>query len=300
MNDLQEKDPVSPEPEPLYDEEEDRPTFLVIAQFFLIPLVIISVCVGLFFLFGLMTGESRDASEYLAQVRSGSKARRYQAAYELSKLLAYEDEAARDPRFVRELARVFTESAGGEPELRRYLALALKQVADPTTLDALFTGLDDPDAQTRIYVVWAIGSVGDARAVPALVKVLGDPDPGVRKTAAYALGSLGDDAAVAPLREVLDDTTVDVRWNAALALGQLGDPAGRPVLHRMLDEAYLDGIDEITPQQRSDAMINAVRALALLGDRASLDLLDRLGADADDIQVRSAALDAAALLREEG
>ena len=40
-----------------------------------------------------MTGDSRDASDYLAEVRAGSKARRYQAAYELSKLLAYDDAA---------------------------------------------------------------------------------------------------------------------------------------------------------------------------------------------------------------
>ncbi|MGD8376484.1 MAG: HEAT repeat domain-containing protein [Acidobacteriota bacterium] len=298
MEELQEKDPVSEEPEPLLDEEDDRPTFLVIAQFFLIPLVVISVCVGLFFFFGLMTGESRDAGEYLAQVRAGSKARRFQAAYELSKLLAYDEEASKDPAFVRELARVFTESRGAEPELRRYLALALGQVADPSTLDALLEALDDPDPQTRIYTLWAIGAVGDPRAVPALIPVLADPDPGVRKTAAFALGSLRDAAAAPSLAGLLDDPVVDVRWNAALALAQIGDPAGRQVLRSMLDRDQLGAVDGITPAQQSEAMISASRALALIGGPGAQELLERVADSDPDLEVRAAAGEAAEFLRD--
>jgi HEAT repeat protein len=298
VDELQEKDPVAVEPEPVVAaDEEDRPTFLVIAQFFLIPLVVISVAVGIFFLFGLMTGEPADPSQYLAEVRSGSKARRYQAAYELSKLLAYDKDAARDPAFVRELARLFSESAGAEPEMRRYLALALGQVADPATLDALVVGLDDPDAQTRIYTAWAVGAVGDARGAGPLILRLADADAGVRKTAAFALGGLRAAAAVEPLRGALDDEVIDVRWNAALALAQLGDAGALGVLRRMLDRSSLDGIEGITAEQKSEAMLNAIRGVALLGDVDSLDLLDRV-AEADPVlEVRSAARTAASALR---
>ena len=300
MDELQERDPAAMDPEPVLEEDGERPTFLIIAQFFLIPLLVISVSVGLFFMFGLMTGESQDPSEYLADVRSGSKARRYQAAYELSKLLSYDKEAAREPRFVRELGRIFAESGDAEPELRRYLALALGQLGDPRTLDALLTGLDDEDAQTRIYTIWAVGRVGDPRASGRLVKLLSDPDPGVRKTAAYALGSLGDPQVRSSLTKALDDPVVDVRWNAALSLGQLKDPASLPTLRRMLDREYLDGIKQLTPVQKGEAMVNSIRALAILGDPGSLELLDRLAAGDPNLKVRAAAFEAAKVLRGTG
>jgi HEAT repeat protein len=300
MDELKERDPAAMEPEPVLEEEDERPTFLIIAQFFLIPLVVISVCVGLFFLFGMMTGESQDPSEYLAEVRSGSKARRYQAAYELSKLLSYNKELAQDPAFVRELARIFAESGDAEPELRRYLALALGQLGDPRTLDALLAGLDDEDAQARIYTIWAIGRVGDPRASVRLAALLSDPDAGVRKTAAFALGSLGDLEVRGPLVAALEDPVVDVRWNAALSLGQLKDPASLPTLRRKLDRGYLDGIPQLTAEQKGEAMVNAIRALAILGDPAELELLDRLGDDDPNLEVRSAALDAAKSLRGMG
>ena len=292
MSDLEERDPASVEPEPIEEEDDGRSTFMVVAQLFLIPLAIISASVGLFVLFSLMTGESRDPSEYLAEVRSGSKTRRFPAAYELAKVLATEEELASEPRFVSELARTFVETRDEEPEVRRYLALALGQVADPLGLNALLSGLDDPDAQTRIYVVWALGAVGDPRAVPPLVEQLKDPDPGVRKMASYSLGGLGDPRAVPSLEAALEDDVVDVQWNAALSLGQMGHRTALPVLHRMLDREYLDRVEGITPEQKQAAMINAIRALAILEDPGSIEVLSRLSRADPSLEVRSVALDA--------
>lgn len=291
MNDLVEKDPLTAEPQPVAEEDE-RPTFLVIAQFFIIPLVVILVCVGLFYMFGLMTEESRDATSYLSEIRQGSKTRRFQAAYELSRMLAQDKEIAREPGFAAELSRVFVESEDEEPGIRRYLALALGQVADPRGVSALLTGLDDSDAETRIYVIWALGAVGDPRAVPPIVERLSDPDAGVRKMAVHTLGMLGDSSAVPDLKLAMEDPVADVQWNAALSLGRMGDPAALPVLRRMLDREYLDRVDGITPEQKAAAMVNAIRALVLLEDRGVVDLLTRVG-DADpDLEVRSAALEA--------
>jgi HEAT repeat protein len=290
VDEIQERDPAEVGPEPIGPEEDERPTFLVVAQFFLIPLVVIAVCVGIFYLFGALTQESRSALDYLAEVRTGSKARRFQAAYELSKLLVYEKEAAREPGLATELARVFVDLEGGdEPEARRYLALALGHVADPRTVDALLSGLGDPDAETRIYTVWALGAVGDPRAVPPLVGRAADSDPAVRKMALYTLGSLGDERALPALRTALEDSVVDVRWNAALGLAQMGDPSGRVVLHRMLDHTSLDAIEKLQPQQKQEAMLNAIRALGLLGDVTSTDLLETLSRDDPDLEIRSEA-----------
>ncbi len=88
MDELKERDPAELEDEPIENPADEGSDWKVVLQFFIIPLVIIASAAGVFLLFGLLTEESRTASEYLAEVRTGSKTRRYQAAYELSKYLA--------------------------------------------------------------------------------------------------------------------------------------------------------------------------------------------------------------------
>ena len=60
----------------------------------------------------------------------------------------------------------------------------------------------------------------------------------------------------------------------------------------MLDRDYLDRVEGITPQQKQEAMVNAIRALAILEDQASKDLLVRLSAEDPNLEVRAAALEA--------
>ena len=300
MDEIKERDPEATEPEPIEVEEEEPSAATLITQFFVIPLLVIAVAVGVFLMFGMLTQESRSASDYLDEVRSGSRARRYQAAFELSKMLDYDPEAAREPGFAAELGRVFVESRDQEPEMRRYLALALGRVGLPATVEALLTGLDDPDPQTRIYTVWALGAVGDSRAVAPIAVLLQDADPGVRKIAAHALGSLGDPGAIPGLTTALDDSEVDVQWNAALSLGQLGDPAGLPILHRMLDRDYLGRLEGVTPEQTEQAMVNAIRVLAMLEDGTARDRLQELSDHDSSLDVRSVARDALASLPSPG
>ncbi|TDI14134.1 MAG: HEAT repeat domain-containing protein [Acidobacteria bacterium] len=293
MDELKERDPAELEDEPIENPADEGSDWKVVLQFFIIPLIIIASAAGVFLMFGLLTEESRTASEYLAEVRTGSKTRRYQAAYELSKYLVYKkEEALAEPGFAIELAHVFSELEGHEPEVRRYLALALGHMADPLTVDALLGGLGDPDSETRIYCIWALGAVGDPRAVPGLTGILSDADPGVRKMAAHSLGNLGDPAASPALQAALDDPVVDVAWNAALALGQLGDPAGTQVLLRMLDREYLEGVEGITPLQQEEVMVNAIKVLAALKGEGAEELIDRLAQDDPDMKVRSAAMTA--------
>ena len=68
----------------------------------------------------------------------------------------------------------------------------------------------------------------------------------------------------------------------------------------MLDRAYLDAVvrpdpeghpRRLTEEQKEEAMINALRSIALLGDRAQIPGLRRIG-DADpSLRVRAAAIE---------
>src|SRR5688500_16671313 len=91
---------------------ERQTTPFLVLQFFIFPMAIVAVCVCVFVIFGLISSDGRGVREYLSEVRSGSATRRWQAAYELSKVLqAKKDPALADPRFVAEIVEAYDASA---------------------------------------------------------------------------------------------------------------------------------------------------------------------------------------------
>ena len=89
--------------------------FLVL-QFFIFPLAIVAVCVAVFVVFGMIASEGKGAREHLADVRTGGANRRWQAAFELAKVLqAGKDPALTDPAFTAEVVKVFDEAVRRRP-----------------------------------------------------------------------------------------------------------------------------------------------------------------------------------------
>jgi HEAT repeat protein len=258
---------------------------------FVVPLLVVIASVLVFIGFGWIAYESNSISDYLNDMRSGWRPRRAQAAYELSKILVADPSALeQEPGVKVELRRLFQEAE--DDEMRRYLALVLGYTRDPEAVPLLVDALDDEDSQIRIYALWALGALGDPRAERPLVDALGDPDAGIRKTAAFALGELGRTDAIPALEPVLGDTVADVRWNAALSLARLGSDAGVPVLERMIDRRLLAQVPDITAEQKEEAMISAIEALAVLRGEAALPLLERLETEDESLKVRQAAIEA--------
>jgi len=266
---------------------------------FLVPLLVVVICVGIFIGFGWIAYDQSSTRDYLNDLRSSWRPRRAQAAYELSKILVADPRAFDDePGTQEELRRLFSESE--EPEVRGYLALVLGRTGDSAAVPLLVEAIADADPQTRVYALWALGLIGDPSALPALVGALADSDPGLRKTAAYALGEVGDPAALAPLEAALDDRAADVRWNAALAVARLGSAASAPELERMLDRRLTGAVEGISAEQQQEAMIGAIRALAAVRGEAALPLLAALEAEDPSLKVRQAAIEARKAIRSDG
>ncbi|MGH2626821.1 MAG: hypothetical protein ACRDHY_09250, partial [Anaerolineales bacterium] len=81
-------------------------------------------------------------------------------------------------------------------------------------------------------------------------------------------------------------------FNAALSLARLGSDAGVPVLRSMLDRRLLAQIPGITPEQQEEAMVSAVRALAVVGGPGAEPIFARLAAEDPSLKVRQAAITA--------
>ena len=270
-------------------------------QFFLIPLTVVAVTVSVYVGFRSLLSDERSPSDYLTEIRNGGSDRRWPAAYELSRLMS-NPKVRQDKTLAAGLIKAFEESKG-DPDVRRYLALAIGRLDPPLPPDALAgltQALDDADSQKRISVIWALGSSGDEAVVPRLIPLYQaqDADPGIRKMVVYALGALPGDTQVATLRAALEDETADVRWNAAVALARHGRSEGASVLHQMLDRAYVERTVKREVRQDSDqdpiadVMISGIRAGAALKDASLKPAIEALSQQDRSMKVRQAAFEA--------
>jgi HEAT repeat protein len=275
--------------------EVRKPTSLLVAQFFLFPLIIIGICVGIFLLFGYVTYEQRGPQEYLNAIKAGGGINdqdRWQAAFELSNIVSTQKDKLKGSPFVHDVIAVYTNSQKEDPRVRQYLALTLGNIGDRSAVQTLVEGLNDDHVENRIYTLWALGSIGDNAAVPGVLKQLQHQDPAVRKVAAYVLGALKDPSAARELQIALNDTKDEVRWSAAMALAQINDNSGADVLVKLLDHAYVESVQDMTGPQKTELMVNAVKCLALLRFEPAREKIAALSQNDPDLAVRGASLEA--------
>ena len=283
--------------------EVRKPTSLLVAQFFLFPLIIIAFGIGVFILFGSVAFDQKAPEAYLAEIRTGGgyvfDSRRWQAAFELASVISAQKEELRDSAFADELMATYISAkppdemttTEGDWRLRQYLAFGLGELGSRKFVPALVDGLSDEATQTQIYTLISLGKIADPSAAPAVAKLLSDEDYGVRMTAAYVLGALENPVALPDLRIALNDTSVDVRWNAAMALAQMDDRSGADLLLQLIDRDYLVGFTEISEQEKTNIIVNAVRCLGLLRLERAHERIVLLSEEDPSVAVRSAALE---------
>ena len=266
-------------------------------QFFLIPLAVVGMVVLVYGGFRMLLTNERTPEEFLSDVQTGGRERRWPAAYELSRLMSDPDVESQYPNLGSAIVRAFENSEGDDPRVRRYLALAVGRLSNPPAdaTHVLVEGLDDPDTDTKISVIWALASLGDPSVTDVIAGMYGSEDPGVRKMAVYALGGLRtEDLSV--LRGALDDPIPDVQWNAAVALARQGGSDGITVLRRMLDRDYVERTVtrvarvDATLDPVSEVMISGLQAVAALRSTEMRDTVTSLIENDVSLNVREVAM----------
>ena len=94
------------------------------------------------------------------------------------------------------------------------------------------------------------------------------------------------------LKIALNDSSDDVRWNAAIALAQLNDASGSDLLTKLLDRDYVDKLEGMTAEQKSQLVINAIKCLGILKFQGAKDKILTLSQNDPDLAVRNASLEA--------
>src|SRR3989304_5471898 len=143
---------------------EDLSFGRTLVQFFLVPAVVVAACFSVFFFFAWLVSDEKTGVDYLREIRMGSANRRWQAAFELSKIINMDSEKRRMEGLVPEMIDAFERALDDDPRVRHYLALSLGHLGDRTATPTLIAALDDRDSTTPLAASGALGNLGDPAA----------------------------------------------------------------------------------------------------------------------------------------
>jgi HEAT repeat protein len=174
----------------------------------------------------------------------------------------------------------------------------VSQALKPTGLgDEILNSLVDPDPKVRIAAARLCGAFRMTDSLSPLADLLGDPKPRVRDAAARALGQLGGRRAVDALMSASDrlpqhrlaievaHAASDMDIEALMREPASVQAAVVTVLACGLrhDRLRVEPLSAIAHDRRWPARVRAAacRALAMVGDPATADVLRRLNGDPD-------------------
>lgn len=300
--------------------DEKAPSiFMRAGQFFLVPLLIVLACTGIYLFFSYLVGERGSPEEWLQAIRSGGRHSRIQAMHQLVvELRRRHADDRQDPAMLQPLLATYQALPAEDRDqedrhVRISLIGCLGLLRNPRAAEPLMEIVEKhPDAEVKSAAIESLGALKAVSAAPLLIKLLDHESSAVRKYATFNLAAIaapkkrGEEPVVPEamphLRRKLDDPRPEVQWNAATSLAVfLGDNAGIPVLHRMLDRTHLEsviGADGRANDLAVHALQQACQAVAALKDATALDALSKVAESDPEPAVRTAARRAAEAIRK--
>ena len=271
--------------------EEQSRVYVLFYSFFLIPLMITVIGVLFFMVVRFVTFESGNPQEYLTQIKIGSASKRWQSAYELSKILSNPDKLPLDEQFKNSLISAFEQSLHDDPKVRMYLALAMGRTGDATYGESLMTALNDDSAEIVTAATQALGLIQYTPAVDQLsVMTTSSEFQAVRLASAISLGQIGDKSSLPLLKNLLNDEEANIRWDAAIALAKMGNSSGSTIINSLLNRAYYRNFKRIDSWETEKAILVAIQVSSQLGGEEFKSNLLILAKDDPNMEIRNAAL----------
>ena len=263
---------------------------VIIHSFFVVPFIIAAFGVLVFFIWSLLTYEPKSAEEFLVDVKIGGATKRWQSAYELSKLLSNPDFRPVSDRFVSEMTSTYQYAQNDpNPRVRQYLIRAMGQTNHPSFERMIREALNETDENVVADAIFALSFYHHVENSKLIEDKVDHASSFVRNRVAIALGVMNSVNGNKSLRSLLSDTEPNVRWNAAISLAKHGDPSGRIELLNLLDRTYFSRFEDIDRYEKEQAMMVAVKAAALLDDAEVNEALKKLSKNDDNLKLRDIA-----------
>ena len=273
--------------------EESSRIYTLFYSFFLIPFMIAIFGAIFFLLFRFITYETNDATELLNQVKIGSATKRWQSAFELSKVLNNPETVPEDIAFKNQMISAYNHSINDDPLVRAYLAIAMGATGDNYYAEELLSGLDDKSRESRLAAIQAVGMVRTKLAVSKLINILNNSDfQDERLAATMSLGFIGDDRAIPKLNELLNDNEPNIRWDSAVALAKMGVRTSIPIIENLMNRDYLMTFPELDYKEIDKVIMTAIETSTLIVDSTFEPSLIELAKNDQSLTVRDLAIKA--------
>jgi HEAT repeat protein len=275
----------SPQSGPLYAPESGFSLFI---KLFIVPAVIVLVALGIFFLGTMAIQHPKTAEQYLEELKSDNTSRRWQSAYELSRMLNQNENIQFDQTLRAQLVQVFGDAKNDDPRLREYLALVLGRLKEKSAVPVLSAAVHDDSTDVKIYSLWALGNIEDPQGGEAALSALSDTDETVQRMAVGALSAMRYEPAKFALEKNLESSDQALRYDSAVALARIKDEKAVPTLLEMMNLKPSGKPED--DQIIQSAKITAIDGAQELPDANLKDKVIDLSKNESDIKVREAAL----------
>jgi HEAT repeat protein len=254
-------------------------------QLFLIPLLIVSIIVAVWFMFSYLARTGNDPAELVNDIGRVNHSS-WQKALTLAQLIR--DPNQKELRSNRRLAEQLSSILDKEVESGRnendylYLRIYLCRVLGEFEVDSGFNALAKAaekeerieDVKVRRAALQALGILAGkldeettAKQESALAAILKSSEEyadigeekyrreSIRSTATYVLGLFPGEAARNRLGALVNDPSLDVSYNAAIGLARHGDSRALPILEEMLNPPE-EALTDPTPQNEQVKLDN--------------------------------------------
>ena len=244
-----------------------------------------------FFMFKVLTYEPNSPIDYLTDVQYGAASKRWQSAYELSKILANPDLVPFDDGFHKRMIAVYEHSINDDPTVRMYLALAMGRTKNSIYGEPLMQGLADKEKVSRVAAIKALGSLAYIASINRLAEFT-DLNDSVeeRLSATISLGNMDDKSVIPILKKLLNDEEPNIRWDAAIALAKLEDASGLQVIVNLLDRSYFDHFTEVNEEEEVQAILVAIQVSSQFPSNLFVTNLLKLATFDKNMQIRDLAI----------
>ena len=274
--------------------EEKKSVFqVIIHSFFVVPFIIAIFGVLIFLMASVLTLEPRTALDYLEDVKIGGSTKRWQGAFELSKILSNPNSIPTDDRFVNDLISTYKYSENErDNRIQIYLALAMGRTRDDRYSDILESSLNNEDEEILSAVIFSLGLIANQHSLEKLLILYNHSSARVRHQLVVALGNYNNNQSRKVLYESLNDVEPNVRWDAAISLAKQKDNKGRRIILDLMDRKYLDSFPNIDPIEQNQAMMTAITVSKQILDNEIKGMLIELMDNDINIKIRQAARNA--------
>ena len=272
--------------------EEEKSFFtIIIHSFFIIPFLIAVFCAVLFAGMYMLTREQRSVYDYLEDIKTGGSSKRWQGAFELSRILANPDLIPQEKRFTDELISAFEHAKYDDNRTRQYIALAMGRTGNTEFVQSLINGLKDEKEVNIPAVIYALGMLKQKESAPVLYPYVDHANSRIRSIAIVALGTIAEPRSKNILKKHLNDQEPNVQWGAAIALAQMNDSSGKSILSQMMSRSYWLQFPEVDRNEQNNLVLIAIAASILLNDPDLNAQISKIAKSDPNMKVRAAALD---------